>query len=177
MSLSRAEPEDDAAHESHHSESSYGPFLPRRFAARRALLAVTAGLLLSGCSHKPYTLSDADRERFKAGIIRVAPAGESDPLIEGLSDCAVYKAEVAREEIVGWKKVLGADWGAAYPGFLTACTQQSIKFDGKYVYVRLCAQAIGAGGGCANGGAYRSHDGEHRWQYARNAVSWKPLRP
>jgi len=149
-----------------------------QLAVRHAFSAAGICLvLLSGCAHEPYAISGTDRERFKAGIIRATLAGRTDPLIEGVSDCTVYRAEIAHEDIVGWKAVLGADWGASYPKFMTVCTRQSIAYDGKYVTVLLCAQAIGAGGGCANGGSYRSRDGEHRWQYARGGTGWEPLRP
>jgi hypothetical protein len=51
--------------------------------------------------------------------------------------------------------------------------RQSIEYKNGRVEVFLCAQAIGAGGGCANGGLYWSargerprrisYDGGHRW--------------
>jgi hypothetical protein len=36
-----------------------------------------------------------------------------------------------------------------------------MKYDGRYIVVSFCAQALGAGGGCAGGdGTYRSRKGD-----------------
>lgn len=57
----------------------------------------------------------------------------------------------------------------------TACIAQTIKYAGGYVIVHFCAQAFGAGGGCADGGDYRSRDGEHHWQFTGMTGNWDPL--
>jgi hypothetical protein len=59
--------------------------------------------------------------------------------------------------------------------FFTACTAQTVKYAGGYVIVHFCAQAFGAGGGCADGGDYRSRDGEHHWQFTGMTGHWDPL--
>ena len=97
------------------------------------------------------------------------------PAIFGVADCTVFKAKTGGARIIGWETVLRSDWGASYPKFLTACTQQQIRYDGTRVRVFLCAQAIGAGGGCADGGNYRSTDGEHHWEISRSGAGWEPL--
>ena len=90
----------------------------------------------------------------------------------------MFQARTAHDDIVGWDVVLRSDWGAAYPKFMTSCTSESIRYDGRYVLVYLCAQAMGAGGGCADGGNYRrSPDGRRGWEISANAIHWRPLPP
>jgi hypothetical protein len=92
-------------------------------------------------------------------------------MIFGLNDCVVYKATTAHQDITGWNVVLASDWGqSSYPKWATVCTSEHIKYDGKYVVVDFCAQAIGAGGGCAGGdGTYRSRKGDAEgWQIEGN---------
>ena len=141
--------------------------------------AIFAALLLPACASKPvpYAISDSDRQRFAAGLIDVAHPGR-DPLIEGLSGCIVYKAQFDGQQISGWKAALGSDWGAeAYPGFMTACTKETIAFKRNEVVVYLCALAIGAGGGCTNGGYYRSRTGERPWLHSWDRSHWEQLPP
>jgi hypothetical protein len=78
-----------------------------------------------------------------------------------------YKAQTAHDDIVGWSVVLASDWGeSSYPKWATVCTSQHVRYNGKYVVVDFCAQAIGAGGRCAGGGGtYRSRTGDAQgWQ-------------
>jgi hypothetical protein len=134
---------------------------------RRTAVALILAALVACAPHVPFKISDADRQKYAAGgSIRVERPGR-DPLIEGVNDCIVWKAETAHDDIVGWKAVLGADWGGSYPRFMTVCTAQTIEYRNGNVMVYLCAQAIGAGGGCANGGNYMSRTGERPW-------SWRP---
>ena len=140
----------------------------RVFAA--ALLACS----LAGCGHKPYEISDKDRQRFAAGTIDVAFPGKP-PLIEGLDDCVVWKAQYTGDRITSWKAALGADWGGTYPKFLTGCMDEKIAYRDKRVYVYLCARAIGAGGGCNNGGHYWSYTGERPWRVSSDDVHWYDL--
>lgn len=142
-----------------------------------AALAVTGALAASaGCGHKPYAVSDADVARFGPNLITVHLTGKPDPLILGAAGCKLYRARIAREDIVGWDVTLAADWGGTYPAFMTACTRESLSWDGKYVRVSFCAQAIGAGGGCANGGDYRSRTGARPWWIrGPDRNEWIPL--
>jgi hypothetical protein len=79
-----------------------------------------------------------------------------DPWMFGIQDCVVYKARIEHQDIVDWNVVLASDWGGSYPKWYTVCSRASISYDGKYVEAFQRAQAIGAGGGCADGGDYRS---------------------
>ena len=120
----------------------------------------------SACAaHKPFELSKADQARF-GHVLRVA-VPKHDPMIFGLDNCVLYKAQTAHDDIVGWTVVLASDWGqSSYPKWMTVCTSQRVKYDGKYIVADFCAQALGAGGGCAGGdGTYRSRTGDAQgWQ-------------
>ncbi len=142
---------------------------------RLAACAVLALVfILAGCARTPYEIAKRDRERFAAGMIDVAIPGKP-PLIEGLDDCTVWKARYSGDQISGWTAALGADWGASYPKFLTACLEQSIAYRNKRVTVSLCARAVGAGGGCTNGGHYLSDTGERPWRFSRDGIHWGNL--
>ena len=144
----------------------------------RATAAVAIALMCAACApHKPFELTGADQKRFGERVLRVAASAEGTPAIFGVSDCTVFKARTAHDDIVGWDVVLRSDWGASYPKFMTTCTRQSIRYDGRYVRVFLCAQAMGAGGGCANGGNYRRADPGHRWEASSDGLHWRPLPP
>jgi len=147
-----------------------------RVSVRRSL-AVLSVAIAAGCqAHVPYAISDKDKHRFAAGIIDVRVPGRP-PLIEGLDGCTVWKAQYTGDEITGWKAALGADWGGTYPRFLTACMGQKISYRDHRVNVYLCARAIGAGGGCNNGGYYWSYTGERPWHISNDRVNWAVLPP
>jgi hypothetical protein len=135
-----------------------------------------SAILLAGCAPKPYVISQADQQRFAPGLIRVDRPHKA-PLIEGLRDCIVYKAQYDGDQISGWKAALGADWGGSYPAFLTGCMDESLAYRNGEVRVYLCARAIGAGGGCNNGGYYRSRTGERPWLRSWDNKRWSVLRP
>ena len=138
-------------------------------------IALLALVVLAGCSRQPYALSKDDQERFADRTVRVQVAGSDAPMILGVHDCIVYKAITDNGEITRWKMVLRSDWGSQYANISLKCTRQSIRWDGTYVNVDLCAQGISeAGGGCAAGGNYRSRDGEHNWEISRGE-HWLPL--
>ncbi|HEY2554716.1 MAG TPA: hypothetical protein VGI15_05645 [Candidatus Cybelea sp.] len=134
-------------------------------------------LVVAACApHVPYQLSQADQARFGSRVLRVAQTNR-DPMIFGLNDCMLYKAHAAHADIVGWDVVLASDWGmSSYPKWATACTSQQMKYDGKYIVVSFCAQAIGAGGGCAGGdGTYRSRTGNAQGWQIRSSSGWVAL--
>ena len=138
---------------------------------------VYIALICAGCAAaRPYEVSQADRQRFAPGLIRIERAGKP-PLIEGLSNCIVYKAQYDGQRISGWKSALGADWAGTYPAFLTGCVNESLAYRNGEVRVYLCARAIGAGGGCNNGGNYRSRTGERPWLRSWDRVHWAVLPP
>jgi hypothetical protein len=133
----------------------------------RAVILLAVGAIAAGCApHVAFALSKDDQARFQDGVLRV-PVQRHGQMIFGLNNCIVYKAKTAHDDIVGWSVVLASDWGqSSYPKWATVCTSEHIRYNGKYVVVDFCAQAIGAGGGCAGGGGtYRSHTGEAQgWQ-------------
>ena len=126
----------------------------------KPLLAIAA-LLASCAPREPYALSAADAKRFGPNVARLSVSSRPEPVILGVVDCHVERAQVANGAITGWKTILEAD--GTYPKFMTACTRQSIRLEHGYAYVFLCRQAIGAGGGCVNGGNYRTADSV-RWE-------------
>ncbi|HEV2741323.1 MAG TPA: hypothetical protein VGU66_22375 [Candidatus Elarobacter sp.] len=144
---------------------------------RSVTAASAVAVLLAACGpHQPFALSGDDQKRFGDRVLRVTAAGR--PLIFGVHDCTVYQARTAHDDIIGWDVVLRSDWGGGYPKFMTSCTGEAIRYDGRYVRVFLCAQAIGAGGGCAGGGDYRrTADGRHRWEISKDTVHWRTLPP
>lgn len=128
-----------------------------------------------GCArHVPFEVSQTDRRRFADGLIDVPRPGKP-PLIEGVDDCIVWEAQYTGDRITGWKAALGADWDGLYPKFLTACLEESIAYRNRRVTVWFCARAIGAGGGCNNGGHYWSYTGERPWRVSWDGVQWSDL--
>jgi len=155
-----------------------------RAAARPAVAAFALaafaliGFAPAGCaSHVPYEISEADKAKYLAFAQIPPKAPGNAPQIFGITDCTLYKAVTEDERIVDWRVVLSSDWGEhSYPKWMTACAREALRYDGKYVHVLFCAQAIGAGGGCAGGGgSYRSRDGEHHWEVSQDQQSWYPL--
>lgn len=141
------------------------------------ILSVSLVLIAAGCApHRPFELSKGDRDRFRGSVLRVSVPSH-DPMIFGLDDCVLYKAKTAHDDIVGWTVVLASDWGQeSYPKWATVCTSQRVRYDGKYVIASFCAQAIGAGGGCAGGdGTYRSRTGEPQGWQMQSAKGWYNL--
>ena len=85
-----------------------------------------------------------------------------------LLECKVYLLDTA-DKAIRREKVLEPGF---YLGF-TACTGQTIKTEGEYVMVYLAQQAVGAGGGNAGGGNYRSKDGRN-WE-KHTEKGWLPV--
>jgi hypothetical protein len=143
--------------------------------AWRHVFCFLALLIAAGCGpHVPFALSKADADRFKGNVLRIDVPGH-DPKIFGISDCVVYRAQTAHGDIVGWTVVLASDWGGSYPKWYTVCTRSHIGYDGKYINAFLCAQAIGAGGGCADGGDYRSRTGDVQGWELNQGGYWNAL--
>ncbi|MGH8173672.1 MAG: hypothetical protein ACREPX_11025 [Rhodanobacteraceae bacterium] len=86
-----------------------------------------------------------------------------------LGNCRVYKVE-RRLFSTRKTRVLSTEF---YLGF-TACSRQSLIREGDYAIASLCKQAIGAGGGCASGGVYRTRDGE-KWEKENHDGQWVPV--
>jgi hypothetical protein len=125
-------------------------------------LVLGAILLLQGCRHRP-----TPEERMESFIQEKVAAGyktifrdqvEGKPLVLLLEGCKVYRLDVTGEEVTQ-SEVLR-------PGFVlwfTGCMSQKAWREGEYIFAELVNQQVGAGGGNASGGTYRS----------RNAVDWE----
>lgn len=143
----------------------------------RATVLLAIGAIVGGCApHVAFALSKDDQARFQGRVLRIPVQGH-DPMIFGVDNCIVYKAQTAHDDIVGWSVVLASDWGqSSYPKWATVCTSQHIKYTGKYIVADFCAQAIGAGGGCAGGdGTYRSHTGDAQGWQIQTQNGWVAL--
>lgn len=140
------------------------------------IATLSLALTAASCGHHtPYELSKDDQARF-GHVLRV-DVKNHDPMFFGLDDCVLYKAQTAHEDIVGWDVVLASDWGQhSYPKWMTGCTSQSVKYNGKYIIASFCAQALGAGGGCAGGdGTYRSRTGDPKSWQIQSDDGWTKL--
>ena len=124
----------------------------------RRRLAVALGSLaaLAGC--KDDTKLEGDLVTLKVGAATVELQ---------LGDCNVYKVTHGWFGSIEKTRVLSPDF---YLGF-TVCTRQSLRKDGDYAIAALCRQAVGAGGGCASSGTYRSRDGE-TWERQADDGRW-----
>ncbi len=143
----------------------------------RVVILLAIGTIVAGCApHVAFALSKDDQARFQGRVLRVPVRGH-DPSIFGLNNCIVYKAQTAHDDIVGWSVVLASDWGqSSYPKWATVCTSQRIRYTGKYIVADFCAQALGAGGGCAGGdGTYRSRTGDAQGWQIQTGKSWVAL--
>jgi hypothetical protein len=89
-----------------------------------------------------------------------------------LGDCNVYKVTHGWFGALGKTRVLSPDF---YLGF-TVCTRQSLRKQGEYAIATLCRQAIGAGGGCASSGTYRTRDGD-AWERQAGDGRWEKVAP
>jgi hypothetical protein len=109
-----------------------------------------------------------DHTKLEGAPVELHVDGRTITLQTG--DCRVYKVE--RNwfgAIRNQTRVLSSDF---YLGF-TVCTRQSLRVEGDYAIATLCRQAVGAGGGCASSGTYRSRDGE-KWEKAIGDT-WVPV--
>ena len=87
-----------------------------------------------------------------------------------LGDCRVYRVERNFFGSIRKTRVLSSEF---YP-FFTLCTRQSLIRSGDYAIASLCRQAVGAGGGCASSGTYRTKDGE-KWEKESRDGRWIPV--
>jgi hypothetical protein len=128
---------------------------------RRALCIafVIAVVALAGCR---------DDTPLEGDPVKLDVAGRAVTL--QLGDCRVYRVERNFFGSVRKTRVLSSEF---YP-FFTVCTRQSLVRSGDYAIASLCRQAIGAGGGCASSGTYRTKDGE-KWEKESRDGSWVAL--
>jgi hypothetical protein len=129
----------------------------KRAAFRLSLLCFLAAA--AGCS---------DDTKLEGAPVTLDAGGRSVEL--QLGDCRVYKVEHGWFGAVHKTRVLSTDF---YLGF-TVCTRQSLSKQGDYAIASLCRQAVGAGGGCASSGTYRSRNGD-RWEKQVGDARWAPV--
>lgn len=130
-------------------------------------LVLGAVLVLQGCRHRPTPeerMESFIQEKVAAGyktIFRDQVGGKALVLLaEG---CKVYRLEASGRDVRG-EEVTQSE--VLRPGFVlwfTACVSQKLWRDGKYIFAELVNMQVGAGGGNASGGTYRS----------KNAVGWE----
>ncbi|MEG2805624.1 hypothetical protein [Stenotrophomonas sp.] len=128
----------------------------------RSLLSYMAMLLLlPGCqpAPAPAPLSEA--------AIRVRDAAPEDVFVGRLAgvdiellveDCKVFRIARGPQHAVTLTEVLAPP---PYP-FFSQCDRQSMRHEDGAVVAVLGRMALGAGGCCATGGTWRTHDGV-RW--------------
>jgi len=109
-----------------------------------------------------------DDTKLEGEPVKLAADGRTVDL--QLGDCRVYRVEHGWFGAVRKTRVLSTEF---YLGF-TVCTRQSLRKDGDYAIATLCRQAIGAGGGCAASGTYRSRDGAV-WEKQLDDGTWKSV--
>ena len=138
-------------------------------------------LLVAGCTDnmEKLKLTKEDRERilalqnpFGSDLVRVNTSGKDGPILIGLQDCKVYRAEPEQGVVTEWVHI--PEVAEFYP-LPSACSRESVEYDGEYVTLKFCKTPMGAGGGCAGGIApHRSRNGKD-WEALTEKGQWKPL--
>ena len=138
-------------------------------------------LLVAGCTDnmEKLKLTKEDRERilalqnpFGSNLVRVNTSGKDGPILIGLQDCKVYRAEPEQGVVTEW--VHAPEVAEFYP-LPSACSRESVEYDGEYVTLKFCKTPMGAGGGCAGGIApHRSRNGKD-WEAVTEKGQWNPL--
>ncbi len=140
---------------------------------RAVVVAITVALVAPGLVFllRPRTptqrLANLQKEESKTGGIVFQTTLSGQEIAFLLSGCKLYRLDASSEKVAR-ELVLEGDF---YLGF-TTCMKQSIREQDGYVRVFLLKPALGAGGGNAGGGTYRSRDGRH-WE-TFIAGSWQP---
>lgn len=71
--------------------------------------------------------------------------------------CELYTAPTGTSD---WQRA-PLDYGhGQYPQALTGCTSAVHWVEGEWLWVKTCAQAIGAGGGCGRYGTFKTRNGK-----------------
>ena len=138
-------------------------------------------LLVAACTDniEKLKLTKEDRERilalqnpFGSNLVRVNTSGKDGPILIGLQDCKVYRAEPEQGVVTEW--VHAPEVAEFYP-LPSACSRESVEYDGEYVTLKFCKTPMGAGGGCAGGIApHRSRNGKD-WEALTEKGQWNPL--
>lgn len=148
---------------------------------QKTLHVLLSLLLAAGCTDdiEKMTLTKEERERvislqnpFGSSLVRLDPLGKDGPVLIGLQDCKVYRAEPEQGVVTEWVRVPEVD--GAYP-LPSGCGGERMEYDGEYVTIEFCKTPIGAGGGCAGGiSPHRSRDGKD-WEARVGKDKWNPI--
>ncbi|WP_156481057.1 hypothetical protein [Variovorax sp. PAMC 28711] len=146
---------------------------------QKTLQALLSFILMAGCTDniEKLKLSNEDRERilllqnpFGENLVRLNKAGKGEPILIGLKDCKVYRAEPEQGVVTEWVHV--QEVAEFYP-LPSACNRESVEYDGEYVRIEFCKTPMGAGGGCAGGiSPHRSRNGKD-WEVRTEKGKWK----
>lgn len=148
---------------------------------QKILYALLSVLLIAGCTDniEKLKLSKEDRERilllqnpFGSNLVQVNTSGKDGPILIGLQDCKVYRAEPEQGVVTEWVHV--PEVAEFYP-LPSACSRESVEYDGEYVTIKFCKTPMGAGGGCAGGiSPHRSRNGKD-WEALTEKGQWKAI--
>ena len=149
--------------------------------SQKTLQALLSFLLMAGCTDniEKLKLSKEDRERilllqnpFGGNLVRINATGKGEPILIGLKDCKVYRAETEQGVVTEWVHV--PEVAEFYP-LPSACSRENVEYDGEYVKIEFCKTPIAAGGGCAGGiSPHRSRNGKD-WEVRTEKGNWKPI--
>lgn len=148
---------------------------------QKILYALLSLLIAAGCADdiEKMKLTKEERERniplqnpFGSNLVRLNPLVEGSPVLIGLQDCKVYRAEPEQGVVTEWVRVREIDGSYPLP---SGCSRERMEYDGEYGTVEFCKTPIGAGGGCAGGiNPHRSRNGKN-WEVYVGKDKWKPL--
>jgi hypothetical protein len=137
-------------------------------------------LSLAGCADDIEKMKLTQEEKqhvlalqnpFGNAVVSLSPSDEKGPILIGLKNCTVYRAEPEQGVVTEWVRI-------SQIGFYllpTSCFEQRITSDGPYVKIEFCQTPIGAGGGCAGGiDPHRSKNGKD-WEVYEGKGRWKPI--
>lgn len=138
-------------------------------------------LLASGCTDEieKMKLTKEERERvlalqnpFGSNLVRINGSEKSEPVLIGLQNCKVYRAEPEQGVVTEWIGVSEVDGDYPLP---SGCSREQVSYDGEYVTIKFCKTPIGAGGGCAGGiSPHRSRNGKD-WEVHVKGDKWKSI--
>jgi hypothetical protein len=145
------------------------------------ILCALSLLLLAGCTDniEKMKLNQEEKARilalqnpFGSNLIRLSAQAEGRPVLIGLQDCKVYRAETESGVVTEWVRVPEVDGSYPLP---SSCSGEHLQFDGEYAIVKFCKTPVGAGGGCAGGiDPHRSRNGKD-WEVFLGKGGWTPV--
>ena len=148
---------------------------------QKLLYALLSLFLIAGCTDdiEKLKLTKEERDRililqnpFESELVRLNASGEDGPILIGLQDCTVYRAEPVLGVVTEWVRVSEVDGSYPLP---SACSSESAEYDGEYVTIQFCKTPMGAGGGCAGGiSPHRSKNGKD-WEVRAEKGQWQRI--